>query len=195
MHGRQIMTANPQIAAIVLAAGQSKRAGPVNKLLSPIDGRVMVRTVVETLTSQPINPVIVVSGFEAPEVAAALSGCRVTFAHNPEFAEGMGGSIGCGITALPDGVDGALICLGDMPHVKADTISQLIGALRDQGICVPVMGGRRGNPVLFAKSHFAALKSIDGDRGGKKVMDSNPDHVVEVAVDDGGIFIDHDKVG
>jgi len=189
------MTTNPQIAAIVLAAGQSKRAGPINKLLSPIDGRIMVRAVVETLTALPINPVVVVTGFEAPEVAAALSECRVTFAYNPDFADGMGSSIGCGIAALPDGVDGALICLGDMPHVTAGTIRQLIEALEDHGICVPAVAGRRGNPVLFAKSYFTALKSIDGDRGGKKIMDANPDRVLEVAVGDEGIFIDHDRVG
>ncbi len=189
------MMNSPQIAAIVLAAGQSKRAGPVNKLLSPINGKVMVRTVVETLAALPIDPVVVVTGFEAPEIEAALSGCPVIFAHNPDYADGMGGSIGCGISALPEGVDGALICLGDMPHVNASTINGLIEALSDKGISVPVMGGRQGNPVLFASSHFAALKSITGDKGGKKIMQANAGYVREVPVDDDGIFIDHDQIG
>ena len=188
------MKKTPRIAAIVLAAGQSKRAGPVNKLLNPVGDKVMVRSVVDMLTALPIGPVVVVTGFEASEIEAVLSDCSVTFSHNLDFADGMGSSIGCGVAALPDDVDGVLICLADMPHVKGSTIQQLVRAMEKGDICVPVKKGKRGNPVLFSASHFPALKAIQGDRGGKFIMEKSPDLVCEVPVNDEGIFIDHDRI-
>ncbi|MEK9725214.1 MAG: NTP transferase domain-containing protein, partial [Rhodospirillaceae bacterium] len=65
----------------------------------------------------------------------------------------------------------------------------------DAAICVPVQGGWRGNPVLFGRAHFAALTALDGDRGGKAVVQANAGKVIEVAVDDPSIHIDHDTPG
>jgi len=188
------MRENPRIGAVVLAAGLSRRAGTVNKLLSPVNGKAMVRGVVDMLSALPIDPVVVVTGFEAPEIEESLSGCPVIFAHNASFAAGMGGSIGCGVAAMPDNVDGVLICLGDMPHVKASTIRKLIGVFEDKEICVPVKDGRQGNPVLFSRAFFPALKSIKGDKGGKSLIQDMHENVGLVAVDDAGIFIDHDRI-
>jgi len=188
------MEKNPRIGAVVLAAGLSRRAGTVNKLLSPVNGKAMVRGVVDMLSALPIDPVVVVTGFEAPEIEKTLSGCPVIFAHNANFADGMGGSIGCGVTALPDDVDGVMICLGDMPHVKASTIRKLIEAFKGKEICVPVRDGRQGNPVLFSSTYFSALKSIQGDKGGKSLIQDMHENVGFVAVEDTGIFIDHDRI-
>jgi molybdenum cofactor cytidylyltransferase len=189
------MASNTKIAAIVLAAGLSRRSGLVNKLLYPVDGTVMVRKVVEMLASSTADPVIVVTGFEAPEVETSLSGLPVNFAHNQHFNDGMGSSISRGIKALPDDVDGVLICLGDMPHIKASTIDALIEASQEKNICVPINNGRQGNPVLFPKNNFQALEGLKGDRGGKALIQNNDRLVVEVTTEDTGIFIDHDDVG
>jgi len=188
------MAKNPRIGAVVLAAGLSRRAGTVNKLLSPVNGKAMVRGVVDMLSALPIDPVVVVTGFEASEIKDVLSGCPVIFTHNADFADGMGCSISCGVTTLPQEVAGALICLGDMPHVTGDAIIKLVEAFREGKICVPVVDGKRGNPVLFSKTHFPALKALKGDRGGKGVLSANPVSVHEVLTDDEGIFIDHDRV-
>ncbi|HEY8264088.1 MAG TPA: NTP transferase domain-containing protein, partial [Methyloceanibacter sp.] len=67
------------IAAIVLAAGRSSRMRPLNKLLEIIDGKPIIAHTVETaLTSGAVCPIIVVTGFEADRVAAALHGLDVT---------------------------------------------------------------------------------------------------------------------
>jgi len=184
-----------QIGAVVLAAGLSKRAGPENKLLNLINGKVMVQQVVENIVSTGITPIIVVTGHQAGEVQNALKALPVEFTHNPGFADGMGSSIAQGVSALPDDVDGVLICLGDMPHIKAETFNCLLNAIDpDIGreICVPVLDGRRGNPVLFGRSHFHLLREIEGDQGAKKVTLSQAANVVEVSVEDNGIFIDYD---
>jgi len=185
-----------RIAAIVPAAGLSRRSGAVNKLLHPINDRPMVRQVVDRLVSLPIDPVIVVTGFEAPKIIAALAGCPVRIIHNAAFEDGMAGTIRCGVAALAeDDVDGALICLADMPYVTRDTIECLMRDLLPDRICIPVADGRRGNPVLFGRRYFSALMEISGDRGGKEILRDHPDGVHQVPVDDNGIFVDLDVIG
>jgi len=185
------------IAGVVLAAGRSSRARPRNKLLHAVGGQPMVRRVAETALVARLAPVIVVTGFEAEKVRAALAGLEVAFVHNDDFAAGMGGSIGVGVAALPAAAKAAVILLGDMPDVKPSTVAALIAAFdaaAGKDICVPVAGGKRGNPVLFGRGHFARLQSISGDRGGRTIVEAHAATVAEVAVADAGVLADYDTL-
>jgi molybdenum cofactor cytidylyltransferase len=185
----------PRIAAVVLAAGRSTRAGDVNKLTAPIDGVPMVARAVARIAGSRAEPIIVVTGHEADRVRDALAEADVTFTHNPDFAQGMATSIAAGITALPDGLDGALICLGDMPGIEATEIDRLIASFDPAGsaaICIPVAGGRRGNPVLFAARFFKELQALAGDSGAKAVIAAHADVVAEVPMTGSGTLIDLD---
>jgi len=185
----------PRIAGVVLAAGLSKRAGPENKLLADVDGRPMITRVVKAVKDSGLDPVIVVTGHQAAEVRQAFDGLGAKAIDNPDYEQGMGASIGCGIAALPDDLDGAVICLGDMPEVKPETIQRLVTAF-DPGtglkICLPVKDGRRGNPVLFGTDFFLKLRQLGGDHGGKEIVAAHPENVCEVEVDDDGVLIDYD---
>jgi molybdenum cofactor cytidylyltransferase len=185
-------------AALVLAAGLSRRSGTTNKLLATVDGRPMVRAVAETVLEAGFRPVLAVTGHEREKVRAALGGLDVGFAHNPDYAEGMASSIRHGVAALDDDVAGVLIALGDMPWVAAETLVALAGAFDAASrldICRPVHAGKPGNPVLFGRRHFAALMALTGDVGAKGVIAANPDSVVDVPVDDTGVQRDLDVVG
>jgi molybdenum cofactor cytidylyltransferase len=180
---------------MVLAAGQSTRAGATNKLLAPIHGVPMVARAVARIKQTGVSPIIVVTGHQSAEVGAALADAGVIFAHNPKYAAGMAGSIGAGIQALPGDVAGVLICLGDMPAIEAAEIGQLIAAFRPQGqgaICVPKAGGRRGNPVLFARRFFPELQALGGDSGAKAVIAAHGDQVQEVEMAGSGTLVDLD---
>ena len=188
------------IVAILLAAGLSTRASPRNKLLVATPGdtaaQPIVRRSAKTLLTSRARSVIVVTGHEAPEVEAVLDGLDVTFVHNPDYADGMASSLAVGIAALPEGVSGALIALGDMPKLETATVDALIDTFDGtvgRSICLPVQEGRRGNPVLFSHTHFSSLSTLTGDRGGKAVVQANPDAVTEVAVADPGIHLDFDN--
>jgi molybdenum cofactor cytidylyltransferase len=178
------LAAAPIIAAIVLAAGRSTRAGEINKLTAPIDGVPMVARAVDAVLATAARPVIVVTGHQADVVQAALAGAgrKVTFVHNPDFAAGINTSITAGLKALPDDVAGTLICLGDMPSLTAVAITCLMAAFdKDTApICVPVAGGRRGNPVLFAGALFAEITALTGDAGARAVLAAHPSMVREV---------------
>ncbi|MGY9004670.1 MAG: nucleotidyltransferase family protein [Alphaproteobacteria bacterium] len=184
--------AAPKIAAVILAAGSSQRAGALNKLMAPIGEKPMITCIVDQVCTSRADTVAVVSGFESDRIHDALAGRDVSFAHNPEFGEGMGTSIAAGIGALGNDIDGALICLGDMPNLNADAINQLIDSFDADGISVPVADGRRGNPVLFAAKFFPELIALNGDAGAKAVVGAHPDAVHEIAMTGTGTTLDLD---
>ncbi|HYD65256.1 molybdopterin-binding/glycosyltransferase family 2 protein [Azospirillum sp.] len=185
----------PRIAALVLAAGRSTRMGGPNKLLADLDGRALVARTVDAALASRARPVIVVTGHQRDEVAAALAGRPVQFVHNPDFAEGLSTSLRAGLAAVPADADGALVCLGDMPEVSGAVIDRLIAAynpVEGRAICVPVAGGKRGNPVLWDRGFFADMAAVAGDTGAKHLIGANPDQVAEVPVDDEAVLRDVD---
>jgi len=186
----------PRVAALVLAAGQSRRMGTLNKLLIGIDGKPMVRHVAEAVQGSQARPIIVVTGHEREKVEAALSGVGVaSFVFNPDYAQGLSTSLKQGLAALPAGTEGAVVCLGDMPKVAASEIDRLIAAfnaLEGRGICVPTRRGKRGNPVLLASRLFPELSSVSGDVGARDVIAAHPELVVEVEMDGDGVLTDID---
>ena len=182
-----------EVAAIVLAAGRSSRMGPHSKLLQPIDGSTIIARAAVAAIASGANPVIVVTGFEADRVEEALRGLDVTFANNPNFDEGMSGSIKTGLLALPANSGGAMILLGDMPEVEARDLKLLMDAFEGrEAICIPVRDGRRGNPVLWGASYFAEMMGLSGDVGAKQLIAKHQAHVTEVPVGSDGIFADVD---
>lgn len=187
--------ARPRIAAIILAAGQSRRMGPSNKLLADIGAKKMVVHVADAVQASQARPVVAVVGHQADAVRAALAGRDILFVDNPDHAEGISGSLRLGLRALPRGVDGAIICLGDMPRVTAAQIDRLISAfnpLEGRAICVPTFNGKRGNPVLFARRFFEEMESVAGDVGARHLLGEAPELVCEVAMEDRGVLLDID---
>ena len=185
----------PIVPAILLAAGQSSRMGATNKLLAQIGGLSMIRRVVESILSSSAGPVIVVTGHEKERVRAELNGCDVTFVHNPDYRDGLSSSLRAGIHALPEQVDGMLVCLGDMPHVAATHIDKLVAAfdpVEGRAICVPTNNGKRGNPVIWDARFFAEMATVSGDVGARHLIGEYSELVCEVEIRDGGILVDVD---
>jgi molybdenum cofactor cytidylyltransferase len=171
------------IAAIVLGAGRSSRMGGPNKLLAEIGGKPLVRIVVDQVLASRARPVIVVTGHQRERVEAALKGLPVKFVHNPHFADGLGTSLRTGVGALPAEVDGAIVCLGDMPQVDAALIDRLIGAFDpDAGALavVPTIDGKRGNPVVWSRRFFPDLMAVEGDIGARHLIGRYTEVVAEV---------------
>jgi molybdenum cofactor cytidylyltransferase len=184
-----------RIACIVLAAGRSSRMGPRNKLLEDLGGRPIVRRTVEAALASRTRPVVVVTGYMGEAIAGALAGLDVKIVNNPDFATGMASSLKAGIAALPGGLDGTIVALGDMPEVGPAHLDRMIAAFEPKegrSIIVPVHGGRRGNPVLWSAELFAEMSGLTGDVGARQVIAEHADSVVELDLGTRGVLVDVD---
>jgi len=186
------VTHPPQIAAIVLAGGLSRRAGSLNKLLLPLANTALIVHAVEAALGSLAAPVIVVTGHDALRLREALGTRDLIYTHNAGYLEGQASSIRCGLNALPQDIDGALICLGDMPQIQSQHLDALVDSFKPNAISVPLCAGRRGNPVLFPTSLFPELNKLTGDTGGRELIATGSTPVIEVEVDSPAIFYDVD---
>ena len=186
------MTRLADLSGIVLAAGSSSRMEGANKLLLPWKEQCVLQVVLERICEVGLGEVIVVTGHQRAEVEEALTHYPVRLVHNPDFAEGMAASIRVGVEAAV-GEQGYLFALGDMPQITGKTVIKVAEALTStEAIAVPVSNGRRGHPVTIGSAHRAALLALTGDRGARAVLAKNATSVVEVPVEDEGIFVDVD---
>jgi molybdenum cofactor cytidylyltransferase len=184
----------PRIAALLLAAGQSRRMG-TNKLLAEIDGRPMVARTAQRLLASRARPIVAVLGNQADQVDAALGKLPVERVRNPAFADGLSTSLKSGLAALPDEIDGVIVCLGDMPLVAGRDLDRLIAAfnpLEGRAIVVPTRRGKRGNPVLWAKRFIPEMAELAGDVGAKHLIGEHAELVCEVEMDNDSVLVDID---
>jgi molybdenum cofactor cytidylyltransferase len=184
------------LVGILLAAGRGKRfdpSGVQNKLLQTLRGDdggdiVVTASARNMLAVLPRVLAIVRPGDD--KVAALLGGlgCEVRVCADADL--GMAASLTTAIEHTR-GAEGWLIALGDMPHVRPDTMRALVSAIeRGARIAAPVYEGRRGNPVAFSSFHLPLLLALDGDQGARAILKSHA--VSEVIVDDIGVVRDID---
>jgi molybdenum cofactor cytidylyltransferase len=184
-----------RFAAVILAAGRSTRMGGPNKLLAQVTGKPLVRIAAEAALASGARPVVVVTGHQSQTIADALTDLPLQFAYNPEFADGLATSLRTGLAALPEEVDGAVVMLADMPQVDASLIDRLISAYdAEKGalIAVPVIDGKRGNPVLWSRRFFPELMALSGDVGARHLIGKYSEAVVEVPMSGSGALTDVD---
>jgi molybdenum cofactor cytidylyltransferase len=184
-----------QIAAIVLAAGGSVRMGQPKQLL-PIGGQPMVRRVVEAVCGAGLDQVVVVTGAYAAEVRQALAGLNLEMIFNESWSGGLSTSLRHGIKALRPEIGAVLIVLADQPALTPGLLEMLVARYRATGapIVAPVHRGRRGNPVLFARTVFSELLAVEGDQGGRAFLARHADRLEQVEVDDPAVLFDVDTL-
>ncbi|MBR0679003.1 NTP transferase domain-containing protein [Roseomonas eburnea] len=184
------------VAAIILAAGRSRRMAPLNKLLvADTQGVAMVARVVDNVLASHARPVVVVTGHERDRVEEALAGRPVIFAHAEDYAEGLSASLKTGLAALPPGAEGVLVCLGDMPLVSGPMLDRLIAAFdpeEGRAIVMPTFRGKQGNPMLWAREFLPEIMTITGDVGARHLIGRHADRMVEVEMADDAVLRDFD---
>jgi molybdenum cofactor cytidylyltransferase len=180
-------------AAVVLAAGESRRFGSPKQLLGWGD-TTLVAHVAGIALDAGLDPVLVVTGYEADRVSAAVAGLRVTPVYNPDFAAGQGTSVSRGVAALPLSAGAAVFLLADQPGVSAGVVHRVLRAHRATlaPIVLPEYEGRRGNPALFDASLFGELRMLTGDVGGRALFEKYAASVVRVPVNDPAALQDID---
>ncbi len=182
------------IAGVLLAAGESRRMGS-QKLLLPLRGKPLVRWAGEALVEAGLDPLIVVLGAAAAGVRSVLQDLPCTFVENEAYGTGMASSVSAGVRCVPPGCRAVALALGDMPLVDSQTIRQVFDSFRKEGkgIALPTHGGRRGHPVIFALPKYRSeLLALTGDAGGRSLLATHPEDVLEVPVENAGVLSDVD---
>jgi molybdenum cofactor cytidylyltransferase len=182
-----------RVAGIILAAGTSSRMGKM-KLFLDVHGKPMLGHVVESALRSALDQVIVVLGNEYERVPASIDFEDATVVFNPDFLKGQSTSLKAGIAAAGENCDAALFLLGDMPLVDSGVIDAVLQEHKETraSIVVPVFAGRRGNPVLLARSLFPMVLALEGDIGARAILAANEDLIETVDVDHDGILLDVD---
>jgi molybdenum cofactor cytidylyltransferase len=155
----------------------------------------MVARTAQRLLASRARPIVAVLGNRADDVDAAIGKLPIERVLNPDFADGLSTSLKRGLAALPEDVEGVVVCLGDMPLIAGRDIDRLIAAfnpLEGQAIVVPARRGKRGNPILWSRQFFAEMMALSGDQGARKLIEEHADLVAEVEMDSDAIFIDID---
>lgn len=171
------------IAALILAAGPSSRLGRPKQLL-PWGGPTLLGRVVAETRSWPVDSVWVVLGSGYEEVLAAVDLGDVGVIENPEWAEGMASSmrVGLDVASRDPSNEAAFIVMGDQPGIDPTVVAALLEHRRssDALAIVPKYRYVRGHPVLIARTLWPRLMSLEGDQGGRNLLQAHPDWVEEV---------------
>ena len=167
------------MAAIVLAAGESARLGQPKQLL-PFRGRTLLRHAAETAVASGCEPVTVVLGAGQDRMHLELEGVAVQSVVNPQWREGMGASIRCGLRAAmqaTSGLVGAMLLLADQPLVTPQHLRQMLAELRHTPLAIVAAHchDHVSPPAVFDAALFSRLLALDGAQGARAVIAALPD--------------------
>jgi len=181
--------------ALILAAGFARRFGSDKRRHALPGGDTLLEATLRRYAEVFGHVAVVIREGENDLAAALRVVCpAVRIVTAADAALGMGHSLAAGIRAVADDWSWVAVALGDMPWVRAGTLSALVrafGALDSTTVLAPVAGDRTGHPVLFGSACFGELARLTGDTGARAVLERHP--VRRVAVDDPGIFEDLDR--
>jgi molybdenum cofactor cytidylyltransferase len=173
------------ISGLILGAGASQRFGPPKQLL-PYGGTTMLGWVVDQAQrAAGLDEVVVVLGRAADEVRQRVDFGTARVVENPVFGEGCSSSYRAGIGALNSESTAIMIILGDLPGVTPEIINGLADVWRkhEPPIALCSYEGRKGHPMIFARSMFSQLVDLHGDKAAWKLVDANAAAVREVHFD------------
>lgn len=184
---------NKPVAAVILAAGESRRMGQPKLLLPWRDGCVL-DAVLAAVTAAPFDDAVLVSGAYRDRVEEIASGHGIRCVFNTDYSAGQSTSLIAGLNALPANT-AAMFILADQPGLDAALARRLIEAYQQSGAIIlqpRTLQGRSGHPVLFAPALFAELRALRGDGGGRPVLQAHLDEVQYLLTEDDGIWQDLD---
>jgi len=151
------------IAAVVLAAGEASRFGAAKQ-------RLLLGDVLARLAEAPVDEIVVVEG--AYELALRGSEPRsVRLVRCADWERGPGASLRCGLAALGDDVEAAVVVLADGPDLAAESVGRVVAAWRARGgeLVAASYGGVRGHPLVLARGAWGDVPD-DGLRDREPVL-------------------------
>jgi CTP:molybdopterin cytidylyltransferase MocA len=143
-----------RVAAVVLAAGEASRFGsPKQVVLLPL--------VLERLVEAPVDEIVIVAGAHEldPPSNTVLQGKPARIVRCPEWADGPGASLRCGLASLAANVAAAVVVLADGPNLASAAVDRVLNAWVDSGepVVAASYSGGRGHPLVLARSAWTDI--------------------------------------
>lgn len=181
------------IGIVLLAAGEASRFGSP-KQAACLDGVPLVRRTA-TAASQVADLVTVVTGAHRATVEPLLDGLPAALSFNPEWQEGMGGSIAVGVSSLlraQPALSALIICLADQPWVGEQELRELVTMHRAKpgAIVAASYDGTLGPPCLFPVAYAQELCALSGTQGARAILQGHLAHVLPIPMPQAAVDID-----
>ena len=169
------------VSGIIMASGFAKRIG-CNKLMLEINFKPIIEYVIRAAVESSLDEVILVYRMDAVRTVADSYGIKTVM--NEDAEKGQSASVKKGIMAANQITDAFLFMVGDQPFLNSKTINQILSCHnKNPGqIIVPMYDNRPGNPVLFPFSFKPDLLLIEGDTGGKPVIQDYKERVTHFCI-------------
>ena len=170
------------ISGLILGAGASQRFGEPKQLL-PFAGTTLLGWVVsQAQQSMGLDELIVVLGRSAGEIRERVDFGNAKVVENLVFSEGCASSYRAGIAALDSHAEAIMIILGDQPGITPEIIDCLAEEWSKTAAPIALCSyeGRKGHPMIFARSLFDQLEVLHGDKAAWKLVDAYAGSLLEV---------------
>ena len=187
----------PEVSAVVLAAGFSRRMGR-DKLTLPLEGGTVLGETLRKLAPAGVRETIVVLNPASAVSREQLGRLGVKVVVNEKSHRGIATSLQAGLAAVAPGSQGVIFVLGDQPLIPTAAYQRLLESYRRRlpQVAYPVYRGRRGNPVIFDRRCWSQLLELEGDRGGRQLFSGIPsEEILAVAMEGEEILLDLDTPG
>ena len=162
------------------------------KQLVNFNGTSLIQNTVDTALSLDPREIIVVTGANAEAVKKAVPQAPVNWIHNPNWSNGMGGSIALGATAISPESTGLMILLCDQWKIQVSDL-QLLAETWQSGperiVCARA-GRINMPPVIFPLSCFNELEELRGDKGARTIINNNSHLLDSIQIENAVIDLD-----
>ena len=184
-------------AGIILAAGASTRFGQPKQLLRLKD-RYLIEWVLDAALDARLKRIILVLGYAHQKIQQTLGKKldhpKIKIEINPHYKDGQSSSLQIGLSSVRDTYPAVMFLLADQPLVDAVTLNFLLNQFwsTDKNICVPTSAGSIGNPCIFGSRFYPQIMKISGDIGARRIIQTNPQQVQKVQIQNPHFFLDID---
>lgn len=182
------------IAAVILAAGQSRRMGRP-KMVLPWGETTVIGQVVQVLDQAGVDEIVAVTGGARQQVEAALTGLPVRVSFNLRFSEDdMILSLKNGLSELGPEFEAALVALGDQPQVQPHVVRAILDAFERTAapLIIPSYQRRRGHPWLLARSLWPSIFELEPGKTMRDVINQYSEQIQYLDVNTPSVLRDLD---
>lgn len=185
-----------KLSIIILAAGEASRMGQAKQLLK-LEGQTLLERCLAKAVALPAEAVVTVLGAHLaqtqPVVEAFDKGVHIAI--NPEWANGMGGSVAQGmhqVLALNPSTEAVLVLLADQPLVQVEKLAEMVQFYQANAaeIVASAYHDTFGVPAIFGQAMFDHLLQLKGKTGAKKVMKQHANELISFALPKAAFDVD-----